>query len=157
MNTPEHYDPEELIPIPTQRRFGPWSKLGGGALTFAILIHVIVLTIAGIWIYTVLPPAQPPGNFVRNPGKPHGQTDAQPTAASIIPTQSIPSADLRRLVAMDAQTPQPTPAKIPGPMNTPSPPTRSPRRSPSATIRTPMAHGKSPVAANPSGPPARNT
>ena len=60
MNTPDHYDPEELIPIPTQRRFGPWSKLGGGALTFAILIHVIVLTIAGIRIYTVLPPPKPP-------------------------------------------------------------------------------------------------
>jgi hypothetical protein len=45
MNTPDHYDPEGLIPIPTQRRSGPWSKLGGGALTFAILIHVIVLTI----------------------------------------------------------------------------------------------------------------
>ncbi len=93
MNTPEPYDPEELIPIPTQRRFGPWSKLGGGALTFAILIHVIVLTIAGIWIYTVLPPPKPPGIFVRNPGEPHGQTDAQPAAASIRPTQSIPSDD----------------------------------------------------------------
>ena len=37
----------QLLDAPKKIRFGSWAKLGGGALTFAILLHVTVLTIAG--------------------------------------------------------------------------------------------------------------
>jgi len=104
MNSPEPYDPEELIPIPTQRRFGPWSKLGGGALTFAILIHVIVLTIAGIWIYTVLPPPEPPiitaGKTVSDT-----QTNKPSKSSPAKATQIILSSDLKRIIAEGAESP----------------------------------------------------
>ena len=45
------FDPH-LAPNPS--RVSIWQKLGGGALTFAIIVHVVLLVVGAIWIFQVI-------------------------------------------------------------------------------------------------------
>ncbi|MEI8037932.1 MAG: prenyltransferase/squalene oxidase repeat-containing protein [Verrucomicrobiota bacterium] len=47
-----HEHPEGHV-APKKRRFGIWSKMGGSALAFAVLIHVVILLIGAVWIFQV--------------------------------------------------------------------------------------------------------
>ncbi len=53
MKHPEMWNELESLEAPTHRRIGFWANLGGGALTFAILIHLLVLLLGAIWIFQI--------------------------------------------------------------------------------------------------------
>ncbi|MCX6867151.1 MAG: hypothetical protein NTV46_13210 [Verrucomicrobia bacterium] len=62
MDTQFSIEDEEL---PTERRLPFWQKIGGGALTFAILFHVLLLIIGAIWIFqTVIIPGKNDVDFL---------------------------------------------------------------------------------------------
>ena len=94
-----------LVPdnVPPQRRFGFWSNLGGGALSFAILFHLAVLTIGAIWIFQV---TRPPVKDVPITGGKTGGGPAttQPKALPARPTQITPSSVLNRIAAQDVES-----------------------------------------------------
>lgn len=53
MADPQHSEHSEAHDAPPKRRSGFWSKIGGGALSFALLIHVVILLIGAVWIFQV--------------------------------------------------------------------------------------------------------
>ena len=101
-------DPHKLeIPVaPRKRLFGTWSKLGGGALTFAVLIHVLLLTIGGIWIFQVVHPPDKtidPRDFVAGT---RGTPAAEQTRTTPVkPAPVIPSREVRSIISTDTKTP----------------------------------------------------
>lgn len=51
-------DPNSLLPAGAEstKRVSFWEKLGGGALSIAVIVHLIAIIAAGIWIYQVIHP-----------------------------------------------------------------------------------------------------
>lgn len=93
----------EIVEAPKQRLFGTWSRLGGGALTFAILAHVVVLAIGGIWIFQVThPPDKKNDPPVFNTGTRGPQATAQATTSSPVkPAPIIPASEAHKIISTD--------------------------------------------------------
>ena len=53
MDDPLNHDYLEGHAVPPKRRFALWSKIGGGALSFALLIHLAILLVGAVWIFQV--------------------------------------------------------------------------------------------------------
>ena len=51
MDTPIYQDPHQTQEKP---KLGFWQKLGGGALTIAVVIHVILGIVGGFWIFQII-------------------------------------------------------------------------------------------------------
>ena len=91
---------ESIIEIPTERRLPFWQKIGGGALTFAILFHVILLIIGAIWIFqTIIIPGKnvdfmPPGSEGGG-----GERAAQTKVQQKKRAQITPSTNVKRVFA----------------------------------------------------------
>ncbi|MCX6865874.1 MAG: hypothetical protein NTV46_06570, partial [Verrucomicrobia bacterium] len=64
---------------PEKRQPGVWSKIGGEALTFAVVFHVVLLIIATIWMITIKIPVSPT-EFIRG-GEPGGGDRGVQTAS----------------------------------------------------------------------------
>lgn len=57
----ESQEPQEMHASPTQKpRAGFWARIGGGALSIAILIHVVVLIVGGLIIFQYVRPSPVP-------------------------------------------------------------------------------------------------
>ncbi len=102
MDAPENYDPDELIPIPTDRRLGFWTKLGGGALTFAILIHVIVLLIGAIWIFQIIREPEKKIDFMPGGGGGGGARGVETKVQQKKRAQITPTTSVKRVFAEGA-------------------------------------------------------
>jgi len=90
-----------VVEAPGKRQPGVWSKVGGEALAFAVVFHVILLIIATIWIFTIkVPPS--PHEFIPT-GKPGGgPRSVQTSSPKNKPTQITPSNDVKRAIAEGA-------------------------------------------------------
>jgi Prenyltransferase and squalene oxidase repeat len=66
MNTEEEiYVPDQ----PTKRKKdGIWAKMGGGSLTVAIILHVILIALGAFWVFTTLHEVDKKVDFVPNGG-----------------------------------------------------------------------------------------
>jgi len=53
MDLEENYEIDTGVTIPKKKR-SFWSKLGGGALSISIIIHMIILAIGGYWVFQVI-------------------------------------------------------------------------------------------------------
>jgi len=102
MNDTENYNPDELIPIPTDRRLGFWTKLGGGALTFAILIHVIVLLIGAIWIFQIIREPEKKIDFMPGGGGGGGARGVETKVQQKKRAQITPNTNVKRVFAEGA-------------------------------------------------------
>ena len=94
---------QELITLPEHRRFGFWHKLGGGALTFAILVHVIVLLIGAIWIFQVIRQPEKKIDFMPGGGG-GGERGASTKVATKKRAQITPSTNVKRVFAEGAES-----------------------------------------------------
>jgi hypothetical protein len=65
---------EEEFPLPVKsgRGNGFWSRLGGGALTFAVLFHVVLLIIGAFWIFQIIHEAERKVDFLPGGGQKGG-------------------------------------------------------------------------------------
>jgi len=102
MKTPESRQVPEISPV---RHLGFWSNLGGGSLTFAILIHLIVLLVGAIWVFQIIrpPAAKPDIAFIHGkPGGHEGPTTRQLSKAPQARPQVVPVSELTRVVATGA-------------------------------------------------------
>ena len=57
MNDPHNPEHPPGHPTPKKARFSLWSKMGGGALAIAVIIHLVILTGGAVWIFqrTLIP------------------------------------------------------------------------------------------------------
>ena len=75
-----------------ERKIGFWSKIGGGALMFAALFHIILLVIGAFWIFQIIREPEKKVDFMP-PGGGGGDRGAQSVAvkkrAQITPTTNV--------------------------------------------------------------------
>ena len=101
MKTPEYQQVSELS---SARHPGFWSDLGGGALTFAILFHIVVLLAGAIWVFQItrVPAPKHEPFYQGTVGGHEGQANPQVTKNLRPHPQVVPAADLTRIVAKGA-------------------------------------------------------
>jgi hypothetical protein len=93
------------IEIPTQRKLRFWTKIGGGALTFAILFHIIVLIIGAIWIFQIIRIAEKKVDFLPPGGEGGGgERAAQTKVQQKKRAQITPSTNVKRVFAEGAKS-----------------------------------------------------
>ena len=102
MDTRFSIEGEEL---PTERRLPFWQRVGGGALTFAILFHVILLIIGAIWIFqTVIIPQKNAVDFLPGGDGGGGERAAQTKVQQKKRAQITPSTNVKRVFAEGAKS-----------------------------------------------------
>jgi hypothetical protein len=106
MDTRFSIEGEEL---PTERRLPFWQRVGGGALTFAILFHVILLIIGAIWIFqTVIIPQKNAVDFLPGGDGGGGERAAQSKRnAPRSPRPPMSSGSLRKVPNPPIRFPNP--------------------------------------------------
>lgn len=83
---------------------GFWSKIGGGALTFAIIFHVILLIVGAIWIFQVIREPEKKVDFLPGGGGGGGERGAQTKVQQKKRAQITPSTNVKRVFAEGAQS-----------------------------------------------------
>lgn len=82
---------------------GVWSKIGGGALTFAIIFHIILLIVGAIWIFQVIREPEKKVDFLPGGGSAGGGArDAQTKVQQKKRAQITPSTNVKRVFAEGA-------------------------------------------------------
>ena len=82
---------------------GWWARLGGGALTFAIIFHVILLIVGAIWIFQVIREPEKKVDFLPGGGSAGGGArDAQTKVQQKKRAQITPSTNVKRVFAEGA-------------------------------------------------------
>lgn len=87
----EHQGPVLL----EKRKLTLWQRLGGGALSIAILVHVVILVIGAFWVFRVIYPPEKTVDFMPNGGGGGGggergmQYEVQKKKAQITPSQNV--------------------------------------------------------------------
>ncbi len=97
-----NYENLELLETPYKRRIGFWTQLGGGALTFAILVHVVVLIIGAIWIFQVIQVPEKKVDFMPGGGGGGGARGAETQVQQKKRAQITPSSNVKRVFAEGA-------------------------------------------------------
>jgi hypothetical protein len=91
--------------LPSERRLPFWQKIGGGALTFAILFHVLLLIIGAIWIFqTVIIPGKNDVDFLPGGDGGGGERAAQTKVQQKKRAQITPSTNVKRVFAEGAKS-----------------------------------------------------
>lgn len=93
---------QEEHAAPKKNRMGFWQKLGGGALTFALLVHLIVLIIGGIWIFQRIYEPEKKVDFMPGGGGGGGERGAQTKVQQKKRAQITPSTNVKRVFAEGA-------------------------------------------------------
>lgn len=101
MDDPNYH---ELPAAPVNRRFRFWSKIGGGALTFAIIFHLILLIIGTIWIFQRIYEPEKKIDFMPGGGGGGGERGAQTKVQQKKRQQITPSTNVKRVFAEGAQS-----------------------------------------------------
>lgn len=83
-------------------KLGFWTKLGGGALTFAILVHVIILIIGAFWIFQVIREPEKKVDFLPGGGGGGGERGAEHQVQQKKRAQITPSTNVKRVFAEGA-------------------------------------------------------
>lgn len=88
-----------LTPAPAKQSF--WRKIGGGALTFAIIFHVILLAIGAVWIFQIIREPEKSVDFMP-PGSAGGGGERNASLKVKQRAQITPSTHVRRVFAEGA-------------------------------------------------------
>lgn len=106
MEEPQYSEqPIDLEEFAAQHKGGRgfWSKIGGGALTFAIIFHVILLIIGAIWIFQVIREPEKKVDFLPGGGNAGGgERSAQTKVQQKKRAQITPSTNVKRVFAEGA-------------------------------------------------------
>ncbi|MEI6676101.1 MAG: prenyltransferase/squalene oxidase repeat-containing protein, partial [Verrucomicrobiota bacterium] len=116
MNSLNDSDPH--APVATSLTL--WDKLGGRALTIAIVIHVLVIALGAYWIFQTIPQPAPETYVVTiPPGGGGSARDAEHQLKEKKLKQIVPVSGARRVVAENAHAPLilPEQTEVFGPMN----------------------------------------
>ena len=92
----------EALEAQGKRRTGFWTKLGGGALTFAILIHVIVLILGAIWIFQIIRVPEKKIDFMPGGGGGGGARGAETKVQTKKRAMITPTTNVKRVFAEGA-------------------------------------------------------
>jgi hypothetical protein len=102
--------PEELIAPPVRQKKSFWEKLGGGALSISVLIHVALLVAGAFWVFRIITPPEIPVDFM----PPAGGGGSPESASETKARQRLNQPNLSRIAAIDAATdfslPEPDPS-----------------------------------------------
>lgn len=99
-----HIHPDSLLPTgaETPKRISFWEKLGGGALSIAVIVHLIAIIAAGIWIYQVIHPTpEKTVDFIQGGGG-GGPRGPKSDAVSKTRKPMMPVSSVRRVVVDNA-------------------------------------------------------
>jgi hypothetical protein len=102
MDDPQNPDHFELHEAPKKRRFALWSKMGGGALAFALLIHGAILLVGAVWIFQVTRIPEKKIDFLPGGGG-NGDRSAQKIQQKKR-AQITPSTNVKRVFAEGAKS-----------------------------------------------------
>ena len=97
-----------------------WDKLGGRALTIAIVVHALVIVLGAFWIFQIIPQPAPETNIVTiPPGNGGGARNVEHQLKEKQMRQIVPVSGTRRVVADNARAPFiiPEQTDVFGPMN----------------------------------------
>ncbi|MEI6673735.1 MAG: hypothetical protein WCO57_01020, partial [Verrucomicrobiota bacterium] len=100
----EEVDTENLEEMPPMvvTRLTLWEKLGGRALTFAVVIHLLVITLGFFWIFQIIREPVPPVDFLP-PGGGGGERSADHAMKEKQKKQIVPVSKAKRVVAEGAR------------------------------------------------------
>lgn len=102
MDTPIYQDPHQTQEKP---KLGFWQKLGGGALTIAVVIHVILGIVGGFWIFQIIREPEKKIDFLPGGGSAGGgERGAQTKIQQKRRQQITPSTNVKRVFAEGAQS-----------------------------------------------------
>ena len=92
-----------VVEAPEKHQPGVWSRIGGEALTFAIVFHVVLLLIAAIWMFTIpVPVSSLYPKFIPLGDTGGGKRGAQSPSLQKPRALITPSHNVRRVVAEGA-------------------------------------------------------
>ena len=93
----------EEIEAQNKSKRGIWSQIGGGALTFAVIFHVILLIVGAIWIFQVIREPEKKVDFLPGGGSAGGgERSAQTKVQQKKRAQITPSTNVKRVFAEGA-------------------------------------------------------
>lgn len=95
---------ESPLPVKVSRDDGFWGKVGGGALTFAVLLHLILLIIGAFWIFQIIQDTEKTVDFLPGGGQ-QGGGGGERSATKIQQkrlSQITPSNQVKRVFAEGA-------------------------------------------------------
>ena len=93
---------QEVAPAPVKkRRLGFFSKIGGGALMFAALVHLVLLVGGAFWVFQVIREPEKKVDFMP-PGGGGGERGAQHQVQQKKRAQITPTANVKRVFAEGA-------------------------------------------------------
>ena len=105
------YDYEPVIvvhAVPPRKSF--WSRLGGGALSISVIVHVILLVLGAFWVFRIIQPPEKTVDFMPpagGGGSPEGETQQKAR-------QKMMQPNLARVVALGGSSaislPEPDPS-----------------------------------------------
>jgi len=106
MDEQPHVSLEEIEVYEEQhkRHVGFWTRLGGGALTFAILFHVIVLILGAIWIFQIVHLPEKKIDFMPGGGGGGGERGAETKVQAKKRAQITPATSVKRVFAEGAKS-----------------------------------------------------
>lgn len=108
------FDPEpeyqEVSIAPPKQKKTFWQRLGGGALSISVLIHVIFLVAGAFWVFRIITPPEKTVDFMPPAGGGGSPDSAAETKARQVMTQP----NMARIAAIGAETsfslPEPDPS-----------------------------------------------
>lgn len=103
MDDPENDADLEYYEVSQKRSIGFWTQLGGGAFSFAILIHVIVLLIGGIWIFQIIHVPEKKIDFMPGGGG-GGERGVSTKVETKKRAMITPTTNVKRVVAVGSQS-----------------------------------------------------
>lgn len=95
---------ESPLPVKVSQDDGFWGKVGGGALTFAVLLHLILLIIGAFWIFQIIQDTEKTVDFLPGGGQ-QGGGGGERSATKIQQkrlSQITPSNQVKRVFAEGA-------------------------------------------------------
>lgn len=99
----EPYLTEEQTEASKPKKVGIWQKMGGGALTFAVILHVIVLAIGAFWIFQIIYEPEKKVDFLPGGGSAGGgERSAQSKVQQKKRAQITPTTNVKRVFAEGA-------------------------------------------------------
>ena len=96
------YESEPFPAAVAKRKVGFWYRLGGGSLTIAVVIHLIVLVIGAFWIFQVIREPEKKVDFMP-PGGGGGERGAEHQVNQKKQKQITPNTNVKRVFAEGAQ------------------------------------------------------
>ncbi|MCX6880814.1 MAG: hypothetical protein NTW21_44485, partial [Verrucomicrobia bacterium] len=97
------YDSDQVPFSTPQRKAGFWSRLGGGPLTIAIILHLIVLIFGAFWIFQIIREPEKKVDFMP-PGGGGGERGAEHKVQNKKRAQITPNTSVKRVFAEGQQS-----------------------------------------------------